>query len=116
MIWSDLKELNAFSKKICEDFAAQFPPSMQGENKPHARKQLAAALVSVELNVSRFLAGNREPGVFKKAKCANEVKWGLKEQGFREELVDAVTHKVIHGLSRGAAGAKAKTKAKSGSA
>lgn len=108
MSWSGLKELNELSKKICEDFAASFPPSMQGENKPHARKQLAAALVSVDHNVSRFLAGNRAPGIFKKAKCANEVKWGLKDKGFREELVDAVTHKVIHGLSRTESRPKAK--------
>jgi len=109
MFWSGLKELNELSKKICEDFAASFAPSMQGENKPHARKQLAAAFVSVDQNISRFLASNREPGVFKKAKCANEVKWGLKDRGFQEELVDAVTHKVIHGLSRTASGPKAKS-------
>ena len=100
MSWSGLKELNELSKKICEDFAANFPPSMQGETRPYARKQLAAALLSVDHNIGRFLAANPAPGVFKKAKCANEVKWGLKDKGFKEELVDAVTHKVIHGLAR----------------
>lgn len=109
MFWSGLKELNELAKKICEDFAARFPPSMQGENKPLARKQLAAALVSVDQNLGRFLATNRAPGVFKKAKCANEVKWGLKDKGFRAELVDAVTEKVVHGLSRTASGPKAKS-------
>lgn len=109
MFWSGLKELNELSKKICEDFSSGFPPSMQGENKPHARKQLAAALVSVDLNIGRFLAANRQPGVFKKAKCANEVKWGLKDKGFQKDLVDTVTSKVIHGLSRTASGLKAKS-------
>ena len=100
MFWSGLKELNELSKKICEDFASNFPPSMQGESKPHAKKQLAAALVSVDNNIGRFLAANPGPGVFKKAKCANEVKWGLKDKGFNQVLVDAVTNKVVHGLSR----------------
>ena len=98
MFWSGAKELNELSKKICEDFSSSFPPSIQGENRPHTRKRLAAALVSVELNIGRFLAANAAPGVFRKAKCANEVKWGLKDRGYREELVDAVTHKVVHGL------------------
>jgi hypothetical protein len=100
MFWSGLKELNELSKRICDDFASNYPPSMQGENRPHAKKQLAAALVSVDNNIGRFLAANPRPGVFKKAKCANEVKWGLKDRGFRVELVDAVTNKVIHGLAR----------------
>lgn len=109
MFWSGSKELNELSKKICEDFASNFPPSMQGENKPHASKQLAAALVSVDHNIGRFLAANPEPGIYKKAKCANEVKWGLKDKGYQEELVDAVTHKVVHGLSRASSGPKAKS-------
>lgn len=108
MFWSGVKELNELAKKICEDFSSSFPPSMQGEDKPHAKKQLAAALVSVDHNIGRFLAANSAPGVFKKAKCANEVKWGLKDKGFQQELVDAVTHKVVHGLSRTASKPKAK--------
>jgi hypothetical protein len=100
MFWSGLKELNELSTKICEDFASKFPPSMQGEDKPHAKKQLAAALVSIDNNIGRFLAANPQPGVFKKAKCANEVKWGLKDLGYQAELVDAVTNKVVHGLAR----------------
>ena len=110
MFWSGLKELNELSKKICEDFAAKFPPALQGENKPHAKKQLAAALVSVDHNVGRFLSSNPGPGVFKKAKCANEVKWGLKDKGFQQELVDAVTDKVLNGLSRTPSGPKAKSR------
>ncbi len=113
MIWSGLKELNELAKKICDDFAADYPPSMQGEAKPQAKRKLAAALVSVDQNISRFLAASPRLGVFNKAKCANEVKWGLKDMGFREELVDTVTHKIVHGLSRVAA--KSKVKAKSGS-
>ena len=110
MSWSGLKELNELAKRICEDFASKFPPQMQAEKKPHARRQLVVALQSVDQNVGRFLAVNPAPGVFKKAKCANEVKWGLKDRGFHEELVDAVTHKVINGLSRAASGPKEKSK------
>ena len=104
MSWPGLKELDELAKRICDDFASRFPPSMQDGDKPHARKQLAIALLSVDHNVGRFLAANPKPGVFKKAKCANEVKWGLKERGFQEKLVDAVTHKVIRGLSQVASG------------
>ena len=110
MIWSGLKELNELAKKICEDFAAGFPPSMQGETKPQAKRKLAAALLGVDQNIGRFLAAGPRLGVFNKAKCANEVKWGLKDRGFREELVDAVTHKIVHGLSRIAPKPKPKAK------
>lgn len=109
MFWSRSKELNELSKKICEDFASNFPPSMQGETKPHAKRQFAAALVSVDHNIGQFLAASSDLGVFDKAKCANEVKWGLKDRGFQVELVDAVTHKVISGLSRTVSRPKAKS-------
>ena len=109
MFWSGLKELNELSKKICEDFSSFYPASLQGESRPHARKQLVAALLSVDHNIGRFLAANPRPGVFKKAKCANEVKWGLREKGFQRALVDAVTHKVLLGLARTPSGLKAKS-------
>lgn len=109
MSWSGLKELNALAKRICDDFAVNYPPSIQEEKKPHARKQLVVALLSVEQNIGRFLGTNPGPGVFKRAKCANEVKWGLKDKGFDEELVAAVTNKVIYGLSRTASGRKEKS-------
>lgn len=109
MSWPGLKELDELAKRICEDFASRFPPSMRGNDKPHARKQLAAALLSVEQNIGAYLAANPGPGVIKKAKCANEVKWGLKDKGFDEELVEAVTSKVMYGLSRTASGPKARS-------
>jgi len=108
MSWSGLKELNELAKRICDDFAVNFPPAIQAEKKPHARKQLVVALLSVEQNIGRFLASNPEPGVFKRAKCANDVKWGLKDKGFNEQLVDAVINKVVFGLSRTAAKREAK--------
>lgn len=109
MSWSGLKELNDLAMKICEDFASRFPPAIQSEQKPHARKQLTVALLSVEQNIGSFLAANPDLGVFKKAKCANEVKWGLKNKGFDEELVNAVTNKVIYGLSRTASKSNSKS-------
>ena len=109
MSWSGLKELNDLAKRICDDFALNYPPAIQEERKPHARKQLVVALLSVERNIGRFLETNPGPGVFKRAKCANEVKWGLKDKGFNEQLVDAVINKVVFGLSRAPSGRKARS-------
>ncbi len=109
MSWFGLEEINEFAKKVCDDFAKSFPSSLQSVDKPHARKQLAAALVGVDINIGRFLASHRRPGVIKKAKCANEVKWGLKDRGFQADLIDVVTQKVIHGLSRTPSGTGAKS-------
>ena len=108
MSWPGLKELDELAKRICEDFAAKFPPSMQDDDKPQARKQLAVALLSVDQNIGGFLAAQPKPGVIKKAKCANEVKWGLKNLGFGEHLIAMVTDKVIYGLSRTPSGKNAK--------
>ena len=69
---------------------------------------LAAALLSVDQNIGGYLAVQPGPGVIKKAKCANEVKWGLKNLGFSEDLVQSVTEKVIFGLSRAPSAKKAK--------
>lgn len=109
MFWSGVKALNELAKRICADFALNFPPSMQRETKPQAKKRLVVALLSVDQNIGSFLVTNPAPGVFKRAKCANEVKWGLKDKGFDEELVAAVTSKVIYGLSKTPSGRKVKS-------
>lgn len=94
-----LEKLNELSKKICEEFAASFPPDTPAENDARANKKLISALSGVDNKVSSFLATKPRIGIFRKAKCANDVKWGLREKGYRDEIVDTVVRKVVFGLS-----------------
>ena len=96
----DLDKINELSKRICDDFAAGFPPEMQAENTPRSSKKLISALDAIDQKIAGFLATKPRIGVFRKAKCANEVKWGLKDKGYREEIVDSVVRKVVFGLSQ----------------
>lgn len=103
MISFGLDKINALSKKICEDFVAAFPPEvqqeMQGKSSSRANRRLLSALDGVDRKITGFLAAKPRIGVFRKAKCANDVKWGLREKGYRDEIVDTVVRKVVFGLS-----------------
>lgn len=94
-----LEKLNELSNKICEEFAASFPPETQAENNPRTNKKLISALSGVDNKISSFLATKPRIGIFRKAKCANDVKWSLREKGYRDEIVDTVVRKVVFGLS-----------------
>ena len=95
----NLEKINALAKSICEEFATGFPPEMQAEESPRAKRKLASALNGVDQSVSRFLATKPRIGVFQKAKCANEIKWDLKKRGYQQDLVAAVVRNVVFGLS-----------------
>jgi len=94
-----LEKLNELSKKICEEFVTRFPPQMQDEKDARSNKKLLSALNGVDNNIAGFLATKPRVGIFRKAKCANDVKWGLREKGYRDEIVDTVVRKVVFGLS-----------------
>ena len=99
MILFNFENINALSKRICEDFATGFPPELQTESTVRAKRQLNSALNGVDQNLTRFLATKPRIGVFRKAKCANEVKWGLRERGYKDGVVTEVVRKVVFGLS-----------------
>lgn len=94
-----LEKLNELSKTICEDFAASFPAEAQAQKDARTDKKLISALGRVDRRISSFLATKPRIGIFRKAKCANDVKWGLREKGYRDEIVDTVVRKVVFGLS-----------------
>jgi hypothetical protein len=99
-----LEKINQLSKSICEDFASTFPPDLQAEMKAkkdsRANKKLISALDGIDRAIGVFLATKPRIGVFRKAKCANDVKWDLKERGYETEVVDAAVRKVVFGLSQ----------------
>jgi hypothetical protein len=99
-----LEKINELSKSICEEFAAAFPSQLQVEmkakNDSRANKKLVSALDAIDRKIAAFLAAKPRIGVFRKAKCANDVKWGLKERGYEMEVVDAAVRKVVFGLSQ----------------
>ncbi len=98
-----LEKINNLAQNICAEFAATFPPELQPEmqtkGNSRANKKLLSALDRVDRNIAGFLATKPRIGIFRKAKCANDVKWGLREKGYRDEIVDTVVRKVVFGLS-----------------
>lgn len=99
-----LEKINELSKNICEEFSSTFPPEMQVEMKAkkdsRANKRLISALDGIDRIIAGFLVTKPRIGVFRKAKCANDVKWGLKERGYEMEVVDAAVRKVVFGLAQ----------------
>ena len=94
-----LEKLNELSKAICEEFAAGYPSEMQAQKDARTDKKLISALSRIDNKIAAFLATKPRIGIFRKAKCANDVKWGLKEKGYGDEIVDTVVRKVVFGLS-----------------
>lgn len=96
--WFRTGHLDALVKDLVADFARQYPPSLQADSRPATKKRLASAVLALDRKIAQFRS-QHALGMFKKAKVANGIKWGLKEQGYAEKLVDDITKHVVIRLS-----------------
>src|SRR6266581_3721030 len=72
--WFDCKEVDEFADTIVADLVKRFPPSDVGVPARKAADRL---------------------NLYKKAHLGNRVKWALKEAGYPEEFVDALTYELV---------------------
>jgi len=91
----DMSAINALSRQLIDDFVRLYPDP----NAAGAQRQAGQAIAAVERIVMEYVQAKPRLGIFRKAKCANTVKWALQERGYPQVTIDEVVKRVLYGLS-----------------
>jgi len=92
--WFDCKEVDEFADTIVADLVKRFPPSDVGVPARKAAERLKRTHDTIFARIEAF-ARSRQLNLYKKAHLGNRVKWALKEAGYPEEFVDALTYELV---------------------
>lgn len=88
-----------FAREIANKIARHYPVSVEAKLKTvGGKKRLSSVVESVFDELERYQAQSRM-GWMRKARFGNELKWRLKEVGYSEEFVDALTEGVVTHLA-----------------
>jgi hypothetical protein len=86
--WFDAAEAIAFGREIVRDIDRLIPADPETRTATSAKKnqkKLDALVVR-----TRAFAKQHKMNVYKKAKLLNTIKWGLRDAGHEEALVDEI--------------------------
>ena len=88
-----------FAREIANKIARHYPVSVEAKLKTvGGKKRLGGVVEAVFDDVERYQAESRM-GWMRKARFGNELKWRLKEVGYSEVFVDALTEGIVTHLA-----------------
>ena len=93
MGWFDTSEVDAFAKWVVNEVVQRMPPDSLGT----ADKKLADRIHRMNEYVSGravTMAAEMRPNFYKRARLANQVKWGLREAGYTKTFADTFTYEL----------------------
>ena len=93
MKWFDTKEMDVFARWVVNEVVQRMPPTSLGT----ADKKLADRIHRMNEFVSAravALASEHRPNFYKRARLANQVKWGLREAGYDKSFADTFTYEL----------------------
>jgi hypothetical protein len=93
MKWFDTKEMDAFARWVVNEVVQRMPPSSLGtpDKKLTDRIHRMNEFVSAR---AVALASEHRPNFYKRARLANQVKWGLREAGYDKSFADTFTYEL----------------------
>jgi len=94
LAWLDCSEVDAFADGVVADLVKRVPPSSIGGAAKKAAERLKSTHDMVFARAEAFARAQRL-NLYKKARLGNRVKWALKEAGYSEEFVDALTYELV---------------------
>jgi len=104
--WFDCTAVDEFADAVVADLLKRVPPpSIESVGKVTA-KRLKSTNYMIFARAESF-ARAQPLNVYKKAHLGNRVKWALREAGYAEEFVDALTYELVTVITL-AAGARKK--------
>jgi hypothetical protein len=92
--WFNCSEVDAFVDSIVAELRKRFPP--EGVELP-AKKAMERLRRTYDVIFRRveIFAGAQNLNLYKKAHLGNRFKWTLKEAGYPEEFIDALTYELV---------------------
>lgn len=94
------RELEEFGRELAREFASNCPASsLVGANRKRVEKKFSAALTQLHRRAVQF-SRDKRPGVYKKAKMSNALKWALREQGYDNDLINEIIKGMLVAMAR----------------
>jgi len=88
-----------FAREIAIKIARQYPVSVEAKLKTvGGKKRLGGVVEAVFDDLERYQAQSHM-GWMRKARFGNELKWRLKDTGYSEEFVNALTEGIVTHLA-----------------
>ena len=92
--WFDCRAVDEFADAAIADLVKRVPPASLAAPAKNKAKRLKSTNDQKIARAERFARG--EPlNIYKKARLGNRVKWGLREAGYPEDFVDALTYELV---------------------
>jgi len=90
--WLNTKEVDEVADAIVADLVKRLPPSPG----PHTRKTVERLKRTQDVVFARLeqFARSQKLNIYKKARLANRVRWGLREAGYAPEFTDALSYEL----------------------
>ena len=93
--WFDVKAVDAFADSVMAEVKRRMPPeSVPLDTDKKSVRRLSRMTDVVSDQVRAFARANRL-NIYKRARLANRVKWGLRELGYPDTFADAFAYELI---------------------
>src|SRR5438105_4084829 len=92
--WFSRKHIDEFADSIVAELRQQFPQAGVDLSTRKSAEKALRTLDRIFSRISAFAAEGR-PNLYQKACFGNRIKWALKEAGYPEPFVEAVTQKFL---------------------
>jgi 2'-5' RNA ligase len=92
--WFNTRELDAFADELIADLAKRFPPSADPAQGRKQFEKLRRTFGATFQRIDSFAAAH-PLNVYKKARFANRIRWGLRDAGYPAEFVRTMTQEVV---------------------
>ena len=92
--WFDCTEVNAFADGVVGDLAKRVPPSAIENPAKKTAERLYRTNDMIFTRAESF-ARTARLNLYKKAHLGNRVKWALKEAGYPEDFIEALTYELV---------------------
>jgi hypothetical protein len=102
LAWFDCTEVDRFADGVVADLVKRVPPSSVGSAAKKAAERLKATHDMIFARADAF-ARSQRLNLYKKAHLGNRVKWALKEAGYPQDFVDALTYELVSVVTLAAA-------------
>jgi len=94
LAWFDTAEVDRFAASLVQEVMRRLPPT-RVESSSQRMLERISRMADVLSDQLRAFAQSRSLNVYKRARLGNRVKWQLRDAGYPEPFVDALTTEVV---------------------
>ena len=92
--WLRTKEVDAFADRVVSELTKRVPLNMLRKEGGKADKRFSRMNDVISDQVRAF-GRDQRPNIYQRARLGNRVKWALKDAGYPEPFVDALTTELV---------------------